>query len=115
MNEDAYSSGADATWHDVPEAEVVAYLESLRDAGFVFGTSISRSTTSFSYSASDTDDDSYESPRRSVSLNYYRPYDEDEHDYDYALDISVWLSHGDVGPITYDVPENARAEEVPVG
>lgn len=111
MNEDAYSSGATGTWYDVPESEVVDYLKSLRDAGFVFGTSVSRSTDSFSYTASDTDDDSYATSRRSVSLNYYQPYDEDERDHDYTLDISVWLSRDDSGLVTYDVSDNARAED----
>lgn len=111
MNEDGYSSGADVSWQNVPEEEIVSYLKVLRDAGFVYGTSLSRASDSFSYSASDTDDETYTAPRRTVNLSYHQPYDEKEDASGYVLDISVWFNRGDVGS-TFAYPESSYAEDV---
>lgn len=110
MNEDGYSCGADATWQGVSEAEVVTYLEALRDAGFVYNTSLSRSSDSFSYSAGDTN--SYTGTRRTINLNYHLPYDEEENALGYVLDISIWLTRDDPDMSAYAYSDGLYSEDV---
>ena len=109
MSESKYSSSADASWENVPEDEVVAYLETLRQAGFTYDTSISRSAESFSYSASDAETETAETiAYRTVNLYYYRNYSEyDSEGSDYTLNISIWQTDnaGDPGMIAYDTGE----------